>query len=255
MDRTRGKVDIAHEEIEGYMAAMTMPFTIKDKDILNSMSNGDYVQATLVVTDDAYWLENPVISKSIPGGASHPTGGSEPKVGEEVPRVALLNQHGKPLKFGPADPRATVVTFIYTRCPFADQCPLMSTNFAALHDELGKDERLKTRVRLVSVTLDPAYDTPEVMREYGVRYTAGREDDRFARWEFATGDAEEIGRLATFLGLMYKEDDGQVIHSLRTAVLTPDGKLYKLYRGNEWKPDEILRDLRELSTQEQPEAL
>lgn len=252
VDRARGKVDIAHEEIEGYMAAMTMPFTIKDKDILNSMSSGDFVQATLVVTDDGYWLENPVISKSIPGGAAALSGGSEPKIGDEVPRVALVNQSGAPVVFGPTDPRATVVTFIYTRCPFADQCPLMSMNFAALNEAIEKDEHLKSRARLLSVTLDPAFDTPKVLREYGAAYTGGRDDERFARWDFATGDPDEIRRLATFLGLMYKEDDGQVVHSLRTAVINSDGKLHKLYRGNEWKPDQILRDLREMTAKDQP---
>lgn len=250
VDRARGKVDIAHEEIPGYMAAMTMPFTVKDPDVLNSMSQGDQVQATLVVTDDGYRLESPVISKAIPGVSSGVAGGIEPKPGDEVPPVKLVNQFGRPLNLGPADPRATVVTFIYTRCPFADQCPLMSINFAALNEAIAKDEKLKKSSRLLSVTLDPGFDTPEVLRDYAATYTGGTGDEKFARWDFATGDPGEIRRLATFLGLMYKEDDGQLIHSLRTAVLTPDGKLHKLYRGNEWKTDDILHDLNQLSAPE-----
>jgi protein SCO1/2 len=85
-----------------------------------------------------------------------------------------------------------------------------------------------------------------VLHSYGAAHTENYQGERFERWEFATGKPEEIQRIANFLGLSYKPEGKEIVHSLRTAVIAPDGKLYKMYRGNEWKPAEILNDLREL---------
>ncbi|HZI17165.1 MAG TPA: SCO family protein [Pyrinomonadaceae bacterium] len=242
VERAKGTVTIDHEEIPGYMPAMRMPFPVKDADVLASFEPGDVVWATMVVGDRGYWLENISVMK---GGAAPPPAGSgaEPAPGSRPPAVSLVNQDGKPLKLQDAKGAARVVTFIYTRCPLPDYCILMSEHFAALNRSLAADPELRDRVRLLSVTLDPAFDTPEVLREYGARY-AGGGPDAFARWDFATGQPGEIRRLAEYLGLSYKEDGGQILHTLSTAVFAPDGTLRKLYRGNEWKPAQIHEELR-----------
>jgi protein SCO1/2 len=118
----------------------------------------------------------------------------------------------------------------------------MSANFAQLNGEIGGDPALRAGAHLLSVTLDPEYDRPPVLKAYGATYAGGK----FENWDFATGDPAEVRRLAEFFGLTYKADGDQVIHSLRTAVVTPEGKLFKIYRGNEWKPDEVLNDLKNL---------
>jgi protein SCO1/2 len=242
VDRSKGEVTVEHEEVKGYMAAMTMDFPLRDADALKTVAAGDGIQATLVVTADADWLEHPVITKTLPGsaGTTPPVGPTEPQLGAEVPDVKLVNQDGRPLSTRQFKGRALAVTFVYTRCPMPDQCPLMSTNFAELNGALASDAELGKKAHLLSVTLDPEYDTPEVLRRYGATYAGGH----FDTWDFATGDPAAVRRLAEFFGLMYKADGAQVIHSLRTAVVTPEGKLYKIYRGNEWKPSEVLNDLK-----------
>ena len=242
VDRAKGELTIDHEEIVGYMPAMTMPYTLRDEDALKVVDAGDRVQATLVVTDDGYWLENPFITKGQPraNGSTTPAG-MEPQPGAEVPDVELVNQDGKPISVRQFRGRALLVTFVYTRCPMPDQCPLMSANFAQVNAAIGNDPDLRNKAHLLSVTLDPEYDKPEVLRSYGAAYAGGKFDE----WDFATGDPGEIRRLAQFFGLMYGREEGQLIHSLRTAVVTPGGKLYKIYRGNEWKPEEALRDLKD----------
>jgi protein SCO1/2 len=75
---------------------------------------------------------------------------------------------------------------------------------------------------------------------------------KFDAWEFATGDPAEIRKLAQFFGLSYDTENGQIIHSLRTAVIAPDGRLLKIYHGNEWKPSEVLDDLRKASSNNKP---
>jgi protein SCO1/2 len=244
VDRAKGEVALDHEEVKGFMAAMTMDFPVRDEEALKVMEPGDQVQASLVIADDAsYWLDNPVITKGLSGGPTSPPAGSrEPQPGAEVPDAKLVNQDGRPLSPKQFKGRALVVTFIYTRCPLPDQCPLLSANFARLNAAVRADEGLRKRAHLLSVTLDPEYDRPEVLKGYGKTYAGGV----FDNWDFATGDPAEVRRFAEFFGMTYKAEGDQVIHSLRTALVTPDGKLFKIYRGNEWKPDEVLSDLKNL---------
>jgi protein SCO1/2 len=103
------------------------------------------------------------------------------------------------------------------------------------------------KVRLLSVTVDPEYDTPKVLRSYGAAHTGEFDGERFERWQFATGDPAEVRRVAEGLGLSYTGSGTQLVHSLRTAVISPDGRLYKLYRGNDWKPEQLLADLKSLA--------
>ena len=83
-----------------------------------------------------------------------------------------------------------------------------------------------------------------MLRSYGAAYTERYGAETFEHWDFATGDPAEIRRLAQFFGLAYKEESGQIVHSLRTALLAPDGRVHKIYRGNEWKPEQVLADIR-----------
>jgi protein SCO1/2 len=246
VDLAKGEATVDHEEIRGYMPAMRMDFPVRDAQALKVMEPGDRVQATLVIADDgSYWLDAPVVTKGQPGGsaASPPAAGArEPKEGDEIPDVALVNQDGRAFRTRGLKGRAVVINFIYTRCPLPDQCPLLSANFARLNAALGGDAGAGKRARLLSVTLDPEFDHPEVLKGYGKTYAGGG----FDGWDFATGDPAEVRRFAEFFGLIYRGEGEQIIHSLRTAVVTPDGKLFKVYRGNEWKPEEVLNDLKNL---------
>lgn len=248
VDRSKGEVKVEHEDVKGYMPGMTMDFPLRDADALNTVAPGDGIQATLVVAEDgSYWLENPAITKTLPGAApaTAADGPSEPQLGAEIPDVKLVNQDGRQLSTRQLARRALAVTFIYTRCPMPDQCPLLSTNFAELNGALASDAELGKKAHLLSVTLDPDYDKPAVLKSYGATYAGGK----FDTWDFATGDPSDVRRFAEFFGLMYNTENGQLIHSLRTAVVTPDGRLYKLYRGNEWKSAEVLNDLKAASQQ------
>lgn len=255
VDLTNGKVEVDHEEIQGYMPAMQMPFPLADAEALKTIESGDEIQATLVVDDLGYRLEEPiVITKALPGGAaaSQAASAAEPKPGAEIPDFKLVNQDGKATKLRQPSGRVLLLTFIYTRCPLPDFCPLISGNFAEINRELEKDPALRDRTHLLSITLDPAFDTPKVLRSYGGGYTEKYGTETFEHWEFATGAPDEIKRLATFFGLAYMAEKDQVIHSLRTALIGPDGRLVKVYRGNEWKPADVLQDIRNLPVEMLP---
>ncbi|MGI9107041.1 MAG: SCO family protein [Pyrinomonadaceae bacterium] len=253
-NKKQHQVIVMHETVPGLMEAMTMPFTLKEDSAFDVMRAGDTIQATLIVDDERTRLENPIITQAVEGtAAARPSEGpTEPEIGTPVPEIELINQDGKQISLQQYRGRTLVLTFIYTRCPLPDYCTLMSNNFVEINRELNKSSDLRTQVHLLSITLDPAYDTPKVLRSYGAAHTENYEDENFETWEFLTGKPQEIKQLAGFFGLLYKEENDQIVHALRTAVIAPDGKLHRLYRGNEWKPIEVLTVLRELQTQKQP---
>lgn len=249
-DRAQQQVVISHGDVPGLMEGMTMPFTLREESAYDVMKGGSSIQATLVVDEGRSWLENPVISDAQPetiAGTVDAAQPAEPTVGDALPAFTLLNQDTKHVRLASYHGKILAITFIYTRCPLPDYCALMSANFAQLNRALSQEPALAQKVQLLSVTLDPAYDTPKVLRSYGAAYTENYSSEKFARWEFATGEPDEVHRLASFFGLIYDRQGDQITHSLRTAVVTPDGKLYKLYRGNEWKPDEMLNEMRALA--------
>ena len=243
-DRT---ATIAHEDIKGYMPAMTMPFKIKSDADLEMLKPGDQVTGTLVVDDLSSWVEISAIVEGPADVSQTVDVPGEPKPGTDVPDFGLVNQDGKRIHLGQYRGQALALTFIYTRCPMPDQCTMMSNNFAAIDKELQQEPDVYGKTHLLTISFDPDYDSPKVMRSYGASHTGRYSDETFQHWEFATGSADEVKGIAQFFGLRYFHDtesgQDQVIHSLRTVVIGPDGKLFKLYRGNEWKPAEIVSDL------------
>ena len=227
------------------MDAMAMPFKLKDEWAYDEMAEGDRVQATLVVSGDRTWLEGLVFVRESPdpAGPASANQSLEPRPGDEVPDFTLINQDGKRIRLGQYRGRALVLTFIYTRCPLPDYCPLITRHFSELLEVLKNNQALAGKTHLLCVSVDPDFDKPAVLREYG-RASAGL--DSFDRWEFASGGPEEVKKVATFFGMRYWQEGGQIIHSLRTAVIAPDGKVAALYRGSDWKAAEILNDLQTL---------
>jgi protein SCO1/2 len=252
VDKSDRTVTISHQDIVGYMPAMTMPFKIKNDADLEMLKPGDEVTGTLVVDDVSSWVEISTIAEGTAPLSPTAAVPGEPKPGDEVPDFALTNQDGKRIHLAQYRGQALALTFIYTRCPQPDQCTLMSNNFAVIDRELQKQPEVYQKTHLLSISFDPDYDTPKVLRSYGASHTERYSDEGFQHWEFATGSSDEVKGIAQFFGMRYYHDtesgQDQVIHSLRTAVIGPDGKLVKLYRGNEWKPEEVVADLKSLST-------
>ncbi|MDQ3685112.1 MAG: SCO family protein [Acidobacteriota bacterium] len=243
VDAKNRQVVLDHETIPGFMEAMVMPFTLKSEWAFKQLAPGDMVQATLVVAASGAWLEDPVITKGL-GENTGAVPTTEPQPGAEVPNFSLVNQNNEPFALGKYQGQALLLTFIYTRCPLPDYCILMNSNFAEVNRLLRQDHpSLRSRVQLLSVSVDPEHDTPEVLRSFGAAQATASENEGFASWEFATGAPEEIKRAAQFFGLSYMSDNDQIVHSLRTAVVTPDGRIFTIYRGNEWRAADAVRDL------------
>ena len=257
VEKDKQQVTVDHEEIKGYMPAMIMPFKLKDAWPFEVLSAGDQISATLVVDGRATWLEDVVITQEGPttvtaSGAE----ANETKPGDEVPNYGLVNQDAKPIKIQDYRGKALLLTFIYTRCPVPEYCTLMSNNFAEVDQELQKQADVYKHTHLLSISIDPDYDTPAVLRSYGAAHTGKYSDEKFDHWEFASGTKDQVKGIAQYFGLKYYEGGDQIIHGLRTVIVAPDGKVFKVYRGNEWKPEEAVGDLtKAIAVRAEPSAV
>jgi protein SCO1/2 len=244
VDKVQRVVTVAHDDVKDFMPAMTMPFTLRDEWAYEVLVPGDQISATLIVDGPKVWLQDVVITKeSTNSGGTGSEQVVEAKPGEEVPNFGLVNQDGKAIKLHDYRGKVLLLTFIYTRCPLPEYCTLMSDNFARIEQELNKQPEAYQRTHLLSVTIDPEYDTPAVLRSYGAAHTGKYSDEKFAHWEFAGGTKDQVKGMAQYFGLRYFQDKDQIVHGLRTVIITADGKVQKTYRENQWKPEEVLQDL------------
>ena len=253
-DKSRRRVQVAHDPIDDnqggtYMEAMTMDFALRDEALYDEMKSGDDINATLVIDKGRSYLDEVSLSRPMSddnaAAASRAAALIEPQPGASIPNFTLVNQDGKNIQLADYKNRLLLITFIYTRCPLPDYCPLMSDNFAAINKTIAARPDLRDRVRLLSITFDPLYDTPAVLREYAAIYDAQASASSSPRtWEFATGTPAQISDVARLFNLSYTPAaDGTINHSLKTALIDSNGKLIKLYRDNEWTPQEVTRDI------------
>src|SRR4051812_14337685 len=167
-------VHIAHEEIPDFMPSMTMPFTIQHPEQVADLSPGDSVKFKLVVSKDDSWVsaidKQARLSPNSTRTEQPRDASAKVETGETVPNFELVDQDNAPLKLSDYRGSAVLVTFIYTRCPLPNFCPLMSNRFSELQGRLGK--KYPDKVHLISVSFDPDYDTPPVMKEYGKHFGA-----------------------------------------------------------------------------------
>jgi protein SCO1/2 len=238
IDNAQRQVTIAHEQIPGFMDAMTMPFNVREDWALGALAPGQAIEATLVVQGDRSWIEGIRISQSEAGDSSQ-TAGATLRIGDEVPDFKLLNQDNKQIHLAQYRGRPLLLTFIYTRCPLPDFCPRTSRNFSEVYRGLKSTTKSGRRPHLLTVSFDTEYDTPAVLREYARRYMNPPD---FGAWEFATGFPEDIQKITGYFGLVYRRESGQITHSLVTALIGPGGKLTRLYQGNQWIPSQVLTE-------------
>ncbi len=249
----RQEATVKHEEIAGFMPAMTMPYKVKSAAMLEGIAPGDLITATLVVLpNDAYLtevrkvgaapLEKPAAAAAdaIPSASS---GFELLNAGDTVPDAAFVDQDGRTIDFKSFHGDTVVLTFTYTRCPIPTFCPLMDRHFVSIQRTLEGDPALKNRrVHLVTVSFDPANDTPPVLKKHAQTLDA---DPKV--WTFLTGDRDDVDRFAARFGvsaMRSPQATGEITHNLRTAIIDASGRLVKVYTGNDWTPAQVVSDLK-----------
>lgn len=238
-----GRVMIAHDEIAGYMPAMTMPFAIDPATSLPALRPGDRVTFTLSVAHSDARASAFVVTghdERVAAALAAPSRSSSTRLrpGDAVPSFALVGQDGAPVTAQALRGHRTALTFIFTRCPQPEFCPLMVKRFQQVQRALTRDHALAD-VRLLAVTLDPDFDTPSILTAYARAMQADP-----SRWTFATGTTEAV-RTLTRAFAVHTEKNGVLLdHTLATAVLDAEGRVVEIWRGNHWSVDDVIATIR-----------
>jgi len=251
IDPQAESANIDGELIQGFMEPMVMTYKIKPASMLRQLSPGDSISAEVVVVDhdprdenadSDYWLENVKVTRhSAQPPAASPKAFHMPSPGEEVPDFGFTDQDGKRASLKQFRGKTLMITFIYTRCPFPDFCPRMSSNFSEIYKQLGSNPSL-ANTQLLSVSFDPEHDTPKVLRDYGFSVAHTHDAALFRRWEFAVPKTSDLPKVADFFALTVKPEGGLITHNLSTAVIGPDGKIVKWYHGGDWQVSDLIKD-------------
>jgi protein SCO1/2 len=242
---SRDQLTVKQQDIPGFMPAMTMGYRVKDPKLVDGVSAGDLIRASLVVDgSDTYLSAIQTIGHGVVPPDARPIHVLDVmQPGDVVPEDALTDQTGAERRLSDWRGRALAVTFVYTRCPLPDFCPLMDRHFQELQQAIKADAALKDRVHLVSISFDPVHDTPDIISAHAAMRGADP-----AVWTYATGRPAAIAHLTSRFGVSAIQDAGQLItHNLRTAIVSRDGRLVTIYSGNDWTVAAVLGDLRKAS--------
>lgn len=248
-DAKTGTVVLSHGAIPGLMPAMTMEYRLENPSEISELHPGDVITATMLADKSPDGPTNlrltdlDVIAESrpdvLPASQYH-----VPEVGEVVPDFSLLNQSDKKIDLRQFRGRVVAMTFVYTRCPVADYCVRMSRNFAEMDKALAADPALYAKTHLLTVSFDPTYDTPKVLRSYGGAYTGKYTQETFGHWDFAAPSVAELPKVEQWFDLGVTGGKGAFQHSLATTIIGPDGKVLAFYPTNQWTVDEALKVIR-----------
>lgn len=248
-DTAKAQVTLDHESIPGYMDAMTMPYKLKDANIVSELHPGDMLTADILVPRDPNG--DTLLDHIVVVGQAKPD--YRPRViyhvpapGDLVPDFALRNQDGRGIHLRQFRGKALLVTFIYTRCPLPDFCPRMTRNFAALERQLAGDPALLAKTQLLCVSFDPETDTPARLRAYGAQYIGSDTKGAFAHWDFAVPQKPVLDEMAKFFDVGFSNGpDSTITHTLSTTLVGADGRVIRFYPGNDWTVDQVLVDVKQ----------
>jgi protein SCO1/2 len=243
-----GNVTVAHEAIPGFMDAMTMPYRVKDANVLSELHPGDVITADLMVSqsDNAdVFLDHIVVVAQGKPDYKPKVQYHVPAPGDRVPDFKLRNQDGRAISLSKFRGQEVLITFIYTRCPLPNFCPRVTRNFADINRRLQGDPSVYKKMHLLCVSFDPENDTPARLRAYGATYIGSDAKDAFAHWDFAVPDEKTVETMAQYfdVGLTRSPDD-TITHTLSTTLVGADGKVVQFYPGNEWTVDQVVSDMK-----------
>jgi len=239
---------IQHEAIPGYMQAMTMPFEVRDTNLLSGLNPGDTISFELAVTPTEGWIRAVTkLSSAAPKAVARPS--PQPVVdvsralepldeGDRLPDYHFTNEMGEAVRLSQFRGQVLGFTFFFTSCPFPEYCPRMTGNFGQAERELEHTTNAPARWHLFSISFDPARDTPARLAQYALAADYDK-----SHWSFLTGDQDQIGGLAEQMGENYWHEDASIGHNLRTVVVDPAGRIRNIIPGNKWTVEDFVRDI------------
>jgi protein SCO1 len=234
-------------EIPGYMKAMVMPIPVREAKALTDLKPSMFVDFTLVVEKDRSYAENvrvheyenlaqePLLVRRLQLLArldkANPLAPTL-AIGQPVPDFTLTDQTGQRVSLSRFQGKVVGLTFIYTSCPLPDYCFRLSNNFGRVQkrfaDRMGRD------LVLLSISFDPAHDTPEVLAKYAAIWKADANS-----WHFLTGTTPEVKAVCGRFGLSFWPDEAALTHSMHTIVIDRQGKMAANFEGNQFSAEQL----------------
>jgi protein SCO1/2 len=227
---------IQHEAIPGYMDAMTMPFRVKQASDLSGVGAGDVVRFRFHVTDSESWMDQVKVVRSPAQRAGAPTNVASNHAAAGTGAVASVsatngvvhplmtykftNQLGQAVSLSDFRGSALAITFIFTRCPVPDYCPRLTRNFQETAQKMSSLPNAPTNWHLLSFTIDPAFDTPRVLKAYAERYKYDP-----AQWSFLTGPSDRVAEIVRESGVTVEPSGSLFSHNFRTLIVGTNGQL------------------------------
>ncbi len=246
-----GEATLNHEAIPGFMDAMTMPYKLRDPGILGELHPGDTITADVLVSqnpDADVLLDHIVVIAQAKPDYKPMVFYHVPAPGDVVPDFRLRNQDGRAIHLNQFRGETLLITFIYTRCPSPNFCPLVTHNFAVIDRQLASNPALYSKTHLLCVSFDPEHDTPARLRAYGAQYIGSDAKNAFAHWDFAVPSKRELFEMAKYFDVGITHGEGDTItHTLSTTLIGPQGKVVQFYPGNEWTPEQVVADVKKLA--------
>lgn len=230
-----GQIILAHDDMPGFMPAMTMNFPIYDTKLLEGLSAGDVIDFELTVSRSQFYIT----AAQVVGRADPSTGwivlGDKAMRAEVAPGFSLLDQDGYVKTLEDFRGKALLLDFVFTRCP--GPCPILTSSHVSAERLLAPE--LLERTHFVSISIDPLRDTPEDMRRYGEVRGAN-----LAHWSFLTGDPSAVQEVVTAYGIgTTRSEDGEIEHVVATFLIDGAGRIVKRYLGLDHEPAGLAADL------------
>ena len=238
-------VIIRHEAIPGFMPKMTMEFAVRDTNELRGLRLGNAVTFRVSANEEESWIDELKVAttNATPPALVHPLATlaeiAQLKPGDLLPDAELLAEDGRLIRFSQFTGRAIAFTFIFTRCPLPDFCPRMSHHFSRARELLLQNSGGPTNWQFLSISFDPEFDTPGVLARYAENFRGQNSD----RWLFAVAPTNVLASMTPQLDFRFSNDEGSLVHNLRTVVLDPWQRVYRQFNGNQWKPEELANAL------------
>jgi protein SCO1/2 len=229
VDRPNQTLTISHRAIRGYMEAMTMPFHVEAASDLGNLTPGSHIDFELRVTRSTVTARHIHLTQAAVNDIPLPKAEDKIAIGEQMPDFTLTDQNGRAIRLSGFGGQLVAVDFIYTRCPLPDVCPRLSANFARLQ------KRFAGKMVLLSITLDPRHDTPQVLAEYAQRWRADSHT-----WLFLTGSEDAIRKVAGHFGVVYWSEEGAITHTSSTAIINRAGELSALVEGSSFTSQQLI---------------
>ena len=239
IDTRAARVTLRHEDIENFMPAMTMTFHVKDPRLLAGRKAGELVDATLEVQGTEASITRLTITGVGPVPPTEPIQTSLAP-GDALPDATFVDQEGHSLRLSDSRGQPLLVSFLYTRCPLPDYCPALETRLIAVQQRVKTDPGL-AGTRIITVTIDPEYDTPAVLK----RHAAARSIDT-AVWRFVTGSLADVDAFGRRFGISVTRGSGSpndIEHNLRTIVVSREGRIVHVENGAAWRVEDLMQPL------------